>query len=43
MKNTKTVVSPFGWGEICGRDFEAIVYGAVDDIVKKVSEFEIID
>lgn len=23
----KSILSPFGWGEICGRDFEAIVYG----------------
>lgn len=29
MKKTKIAVSPFGWGEICYRDFEAIVYGAV--------------
>lgn len=26
--NSKSILSPFGWGEICGRDFEAIVYGA---------------
>lgn len=25
---SKTVVSPFGWGEICYRDFEAMVNGA---------------
>lgn len=24
----KAILSPFGWGEICGRDFEAITYGA---------------
>jgi hypothetical protein len=28
IQNTKTVISPFGWGEICTRDFEAFVYGA---------------
>ncbi len=26
-QNSKSILSPFGWGEICGRDFEAIVYG----------------
>lgn len=26
--DSKSILSPFGWGEICGRDFEAIVYGA---------------
>ncbi len=26
--NSKSILSPFGWGEICGRDFEAVVYGA---------------
>lgn len=26
--NAKSILSPFGWGEICGRDFEAITYGA---------------
>ena len=25
---SKAILSPFGWGEICGRDFEAFVYGA---------------
>lgn len=24
----KAILSPFGWGEICGRDFESFVYGA---------------
>lgn len=24
----KAIMSPFGWGEVCGRDFEAFVYGA---------------
>lgn len=24
----KAILSPFGWGEVCGRDFEAYVYGA---------------
>ena len=27
-QNANAILSPFGWGEICGRDFEAIVYGA---------------
>lgn len=27
-QNAKTILSPFGWGEICGRDFETFVYGA---------------
>jgi len=27
-QNAKVILSPFGWGEICGRDFEAFVYGA---------------
>ncbi len=27
-QNSKCILSPFGWGEICGRDFEAFVYGA---------------
>lgn len=26
-QNSKCILSPFGWGEICGRDFEAFVYG----------------
>lgn len=26
--SSKAILSPFGWGEICGRDFEAFVYGA---------------
>jgi len=29
LKNVKAVFSPFGWGEICFRDFEAIISGAV--------------
>ena len=28
MKDTKAAISPFGWGEICYRDFETIAYGA---------------
>ena len=28
LRSTKLVCSPFGWGEICTRDFEAFVYGA---------------
>lgn len=27
-QKSKSILSPFGWGEICGRDFEAFVYGA---------------
>lgn len=27
-QDSKSILSPFGWGEICGRDFEAFVYGA---------------
>lgn len=27
-ENSKSILSPFGWGEICGRDFESFVYGA---------------
>lgn len=27
-----TLISPFGWGEICGRDFEAFVFG--DALIK---------
>ena len=29
IKNSKFVISPFGWGEICPRDFETFIYGAV--------------
>ena len=29
IKNSKFVVSPFGWGELCPRDFETFLYGAV--------------
>lgn len=28
VQKSRSVVSPFGWGEICGRDFEAFAYGA---------------
>ena len=28
IKKAKMVLSPFGWGEICTRDFEAFAYGA---------------
>lgn len=28
IKRAKMVLSPFGWGEICTRDFEAFAYGA---------------
>ena len=28
MRTSKAVVSPFGWGEICYRDFEAYLAGA---------------
>jgi hypothetical protein len=27
LQNTMSVLSPFGWGEICFRDFEAMQYG----------------
>jgi len=29
ISNSKIVVSPFGWGEVCFRDFEAILNGAL--------------
>ena len=29
MKNTKIVISPFGWGEVCFRDFEAVLNGSL--------------
>ena len=29
LKAAKAILSPFGWGEICGRDFEALQYGAI--------------
>ena len=29
MKQSKIVVSPFGWGEINNRDFEAFIYGCL--------------
>lgn len=28
LRNSRIVISPFGWGEICYRDFEAIIAGA---------------
>lgn len=28
IKTASSILSPFGWGEICTRDFEAFVYGA---------------
>ena len=28
MRRSKAILSPFGWGEICTRDFESFVYGA---------------
>ena len=28
LQSARTVCSPFGWGEICTRDFEAFLYGA---------------
>lgn len=27
LKKTKILISPFGWGEICYRDFESFIYG----------------
>tara|TARA_Y100001968_G_scaffold321938_1_gene357180 strand:- start:1147 stop:2208 length:1062 start_codon:yes stop_codon:yes gene_type:complete len=29
MKKSRSVISPFGWGEICFRDFESILLGKV--------------
>ncbi|MDR2314700.1 MAG: glycosyltransferase [Spirochaetaceae bacterium] len=29
LKDSKIVLSPFGWGEVCFRDFEAILSGAL--------------
>jgi hypothetical protein len=29
LKDSKIVLSPFGWGEVCFRDFEAILAGAL--------------
>lgn len=29
IKNVKIVISPFGWGEVCFRDFEAVLNGAL--------------
>lgn len=29
VKNSKAILSPFGWGEICTRDFESFAYGAI--------------
>lgn len=29
LKNSKIVLSPFGWGEVCFRDFEAVLAGAL--------------
>jgi len=29
MRKSKTCVSPFGWGEVCFRDFEAIINGCL--------------
>lgn len=28
MKKSKIAISPYGWGEVCLRDFEAFMYGA---------------
>lgn len=28
VRQSKSVLSPFGWGEVCFRDFEAFAYGA---------------
>jgi hypothetical protein len=28
LRDSKIVISPFGWGEVCYRDFEAIINGA---------------
>ena len=29
LRNSKFVISPFGWGELCPRDFEAFLHGSV--------------
>jgi len=29
LTSVKAVISPFGWGEVCFRDFEALMYGAL--------------
>lgn len=29
IKNTKIVLSPYGWGEVCFRDFEAVLNGSL--------------
>ena len=29
MRNSKITVSPFGWGEVCWRDFEAVISGSL--------------
>jgi hypothetical protein len=29
LLSSKVVVSPFGWGEVCFRDYEAIIFGAL--------------
>lgn len=29
MSKTRCVISPFGWGELCPRDFEAFIYGSI--------------
>ncbi len=29
LEDIAAVLSPFGWGEICFRDFESIIYGAI--------------
>jgi len=29
LRNSKITVGPFGWGEICPRDFEAVICGSL--------------
>ena len=29
LRDSRIVVSPFGWGELCFRDYEAVVFGAL--------------
>jgi hypothetical protein len=29
MKNSRIIISPYGWGEICYRDFEAVINGSL--------------
>lgn len=37
MKNSKSVISPFGWGELCPRDFETFINGGI--LIKPAMNF----